>query len=98
MGISHFFKKNGTYVYKEGGFSNEDPYQNKNMVGFVNNLVYLRGEVPLGEADRKHLKHMIGVPLLIGSCSHMDRRIALGKFETSLVILILTSLFWCWYG
>lgn len=59
------------------------------MVGFVNNLGYLWGGVPSDEVDRKHLKRMINVPLLMRARSNEDHWIAFDKFETSLIIMIL---------
>lgn len=64
--VRHFLMKNDKYVYKERYFSNGESYQNKKLVGFVNNLGYLGGGVPSAKVDRKHLKHLIDVPLLIG--------------------------------
>lgn len=81
--------ENDTYVHKKGDFSNEDSYQKKKWVGFVNNLSYLGGGVPLAEVHRKCLKRLIGVALLIEARSREDRRIAFGMFVISLIILIL---------
>lgn len=60
----------------------------KKLVGFVNSFGYLIKGVPSTESDRKHLKRLIDVPLLIGNHSHKDLRISFGKFETSLILLI----------
>lgn len=52
---------NDVYVYREGDFFDEDSYQNKELLDFVNFQGYLRGVVPSAEADKKCLKRMIDV-------------------------------------
>lgn len=53
--------ENDTNVYKEEDFSDKDSYQKKRPMDFVNNLGYFGGGVPLTEADKKCLKHLIDV-------------------------------------
>lgn len=90
----HFLLKNGSYVYKEWDFYDEDSYQKKIFIDFIDKLGYLGGEVPPAEAGRKHLNRLIDVSLLIGTCSREDLRIVFVKFETSFILLLLVySLF-----
>lgn len=67
--VKHFILENNTYVYREGDFSDEDSYYKKRMVEFVNCLCYLEGGVPSIEANKKHLRILIDVLLLIGDRS-----------------------------
>lgn len=85
--------ENDTNVYKEEDFSDKDSYQKKRPVEFVNNLGYFGGGVPLIEADKKCLKRLIDVWLLIGPRSCEDRQIAFGKFEIYSILLMLVCPF-----
>lgn len=46
---------------------------------FLDRLGYIRGVVPSNEANKKLLKHLIGVSLLMGSCSSEGHWLAFGK-------------------
>lgn len=88
--------KNGIYVYKEEGVSYKESYQNKILVDFVNLLGYLGGAVPSAETDKKRLKRLIDVSLLIRARSRKDHRIDFGMFEISSISLLLVyPLFQC---
>lgn len=52
---------NDAYVYRDEDFFDEDSYQNKKRLDFVNLQGYLGGVVPSAEADKKCLKCMIDV-------------------------------------
>lgn len=63
---------------------------------FVNRLGYLGGVVPSIKADKKHLKHMIEVSLLIRAHYLEDRQVAFGKLEISFIpLLSIYLLFRC---
>lgn len=70
-------------------FFDEDSYQKKRLVDFFINLSYPGGGVPSAEADKKHLKRVIDVSLLMGARSRKDQRTAFSNFETFFIILIL---------
>lgn len=57
----HFIVMNETYVYGDRDFFDEDSYQKKKLLDFVNLQGYLEGVVPSTEADKKCLKCMIYV-------------------------------------
>lgn len=47
----HFLLKNGTYVYREEDFSDEDSFQKKKLLDFVNRMSFLGGAVPSIEVN-----------------------------------------------
>lgn len=51
----HFLLKNGTYVYREEDFSDEDSFQKKKLLDFVNHPSFLGGVVPSIEVDKNVL-------------------------------------------
>lgn len=60
--------RNGLYVYKEEGISQENLYMKKQLVNSVKDLCYLRGVTSPDETFRKLLK------CLIDTCLVMDIR------------------------
>lgn len=48
--------ENGTYAYKEEYFSDEDSYQQKRLLDYVNNFGYLGGIIPSTEANKKRFE------------------------------------------
>lgn len=47
----------------------------------------------MNEVDRKRLKCLIDITLLIGAISHEDRRITFGKFGAYFILLMLVCPF-----
>lgn len=47
----------------------EDRYQKGRLMKFINNLEYLGRGIAMKDVDKRHLKHLIDVQLLIGLCS-----------------------------
>lgn len=45
--------ENDTYAYKEEYFYDEDSYQHKRLLDYVNNFGYLGGIIPSIEANKK---------------------------------------------
>lgn len=65
----------------------------------VNLLGYPGGVVPSVEADKKRLKCLIDVSLLIGAHFREDRRVTFGKFGISFIhLLLVCPLFECVFG
>lgn len=49
------------------------------LVKFINNMRYIRGFTPVMESDKKSLKCLIDIPLLVKACSQEKRRTNFGK-------------------
>lgn len=71
--VNHFLLENATYVYREEEFSIGDLFQKSKLLEFVNRLGNLEGVVPSDGADKRHLKLLLDVSLLMGSGSHEGR-------------------------
>lgn len=77
--MKHFLLENETYVYREEDYFAEDSFQNKKLLEYFNRLGYLGGLVPSNGADKRRLKRLIYVSLLMGYFSQKGSRVAFGK-------------------
>lgn len=84
--MNHFLLENDTYVYTEEDFSKEDSLQKKKLLEFVNFMVYLGRVIPLDKDDKRRLKCLIDVSLLMGSYSPEGYRAVFSKLEISLIL------------
>lgn len=77
--MKHFLLENETYVYREEDYSAEDSFQNKTLLEYFNCLGYLGGLVTSNGVDKRHLKRLIYVSLLMGYFSREGSRVVFGK-------------------
>lgn len=61
-------------------------YIERKMLEFVNCTSYLRGVIPSDEANKRHLKCLIDVSLLMGSCACEGCRVVFDKLEISFIV------------
>lgn len=74
--------KNKNFTYKEKELSEEAQYQKGRLVKFINNMGYIWGATPMMEGDKKHLKHLIDILLLVKVRSRKGRRTIFSKLLT----------------
>lgn len=96
--VKHLLMDNDTYVYKEEYFFNEESYQKKPLVYFVNILVYLGGGVPSAKANQKRFKCLIGVPLLMRISLRRIFVFTLVSLKFPPFFMLVFPFFWCLSG
>ena len=77
----HFLLENRLYLYSEKELPNEAQYQKGRLMKFINNLGYIGGGILMEEVDKKCLKRIFNVQLLIRARSQEERKPILGKLQ-----------------
>lgn len=84
-----FLLENDTYIYKDEDLSQEYLYQKIMLVGSIISLSHLGGGIPSEEADKKFLRFLIDVQLLLETPTREGQKFAFGKFLNSFGCLII---------
>lgn len=77
----HFLLGNNFFAYSEKDLSEEARYHRGWLTKFINNLGYLEGYTLVMKVDKKRLKILIDIPLLIRLCSLEERITIFGKLQ-----------------
>lgn len=70
------------FVYSEKNLSTEAHYQKGRLVKFINKMGYIGRVSPATEANKKFLKRLFDISLLMRVCSQEERRIIIDKLRT----------------
>lgn len=77
----HFLLGNRLYVYSEKELPNEAQHQKGRLMKFINNLGYIGGGISVEEVDKKRLKRLFNVQLLIRARSEEERKTIFSKLH-----------------
>lgn len=67
------------FIYIENYLSEEARYQKELLVKFIDSLGCIGGVTPMTKDDKKNLKHLINIQLLMKALSQEDRKNIFGK-------------------